>query len=338
MRWIDDISRGEWLRARLDESYETMHGVVPRGFPAYARIFHPASVRSLPDRAVPTWQEYERMPDAERAALAERYVDEPVSWDDAASAFGTSMHPLAQWQHLVRTPPDGDWRARLAPDGREFTCPNEGEMAPSLLARLAEHLCDHTATPDAGVAAVWEGFGGLLGFYGTTPSRAFLGWGADGTPLGGDAQAGEPGIDPHHEQLLARSFHDPFADGFRKPTWQPGILSQKISLGPKLELPGRAYVLFSAAPTAFADVRWVRDAPWRDLPGEQHGFPPAAQHPNILWPKDRSWVMVSEIDFDSTVVAGSAALVAAICRDPLIEAAAIPAGADLSWHADEINR
>src|SRR5690349_15781623 len=128
MEWIADPSPGGWLRERLDEGYATMHCVVPRGFPAYARVFHPAYVRSLPGRAVPTPQEYARMPDAESAALHGDYVDETATWAATAEAFGTQLHPLVQWQRLVRTPAGGDWRTRIAPDGREFTSPEEGSM------------------------------------------------------------------------------------------------------------------------------------------------------------------------------------------------------------------
>ncbi|MGF2949540.1 hypothetical protein [Microbacterium alcoholitolerans] len=308
MEWIADVSRGEWLRARLDGSFDTMHGVVPRGFAAYARVFHPASVRS-------------------------QYDDRPATWSDAASAFGTIMHPLAQWQSLVRTPHEEQWHTRNAPDGREFSAPMEGEIEPQMLAHIAAHLSAHTGTPDDGVAAVWSGYGGLLGFFGETPARTFI------TFQGDDGEPGvNPGADARHEQMLARSIHDPFNNVFRKPTWQPGILPDEVSKGPQLELPGREYVLFSAPPAAFADPNWVLDAPWRDGPGEAHGFPPSAQHPNIVWPADHAWTMVSEIDFDSTIVAGSADLVAAICADPRLEAEPIPADADLSWRADGINR
>lgn len=308
MEWIDDVSQGDWLRARLDESYDTMHGVVPRGFAAYARVFHPASVRSGTS------------------------AEQPTTWAEAAAAFGTVMHPLAQWQRLVRTPPEGDWHTRIAPDGREFSAPMEGEMDPALLARIAAHLSAHTTTPDAGIAAVWEGYGGLLGFYGSEPTRAFF---SSDDP---DAASAPDLQYVSHQEMLARSIHDPFNDAFRKPTWQPGILPDDVSKGPRLELPGREHVLFSAPPAAFADPGWVLDAPWRDRPGESHGFPPAAQHPNIVWPADHAWTLVSEIDFDSTIVAGSAELVAAICADPRLEAAPIPVDADLTWQADEVNR
>lgn len=300
MEWIADPSPGDWLRERLDDGYATMHAVVPRGFPAYARVFHPASVRSAPD-----------VPD-----------DEFVTWADAAAAFGTVLHPLAQWRNLVRTPDDGDWRTRNASDGREFTSPEEGSMPPELLASVSRHLVAHTKTPDAGFAALWGGVGGLLGFLGHSPSRSSLTFSDD----------------PAHEQMLQRSIHNPFENAFRKRTWQEGILSREISEGTRLQLPGRDHVLFSAPPRAFADPDWILDAPWRDTEAEQHGFAPSAQHPSLIWPDDHAWVLVSEIDYDSTIVAGSAELIDAICADPAIEALPLPENADLTWTADEVNR
>ena len=135
-----------------------------------------------------------------------------------------------------------------------------------------------------------------------------------------------------------RSVHDPFNNVFRKKTWQEGILSKEISEGPRFPTRDRAYVLFSAGVDEFADADWVLRAPWRDRPAEQHGFPPSAQSPSILWPEDRAWVLVSEIDFDSTVVAGSTELVAALCADPALEAFPISEGAELHWDGDEVNR
>lgn len=322
MEWVSDLSAGEWLRERLDEGYETMHGVVPRGYPAYARVFHPATVRSLPDRAVPTPDELVRMPATEQHALMEEFVDEPVTWAQTAAVFGTVLHPLAQWQRIVRTPADGDGRMLSTPDGREFVAPMEGELEPDLLTAIAAHLVDHTQTPDAGFAALWEGRGGLLGFFGITPSRAFITFSDD----------------PNHQAMLDRSARDPFNNVFRKPTWQEGILSSEISEGPRLQLPGRGHVLFSASPRTFTDSDWMLHVPWRDLPAEEHGLPPAAQSPSILWPEDRAWVMVSEVDFDSTIVAGSQELIEAICADERLEALPIPEGADLRWDADAVNR
>lgn len=320
MHWIADPSPGAWLRERLDDGYETMHGVVPRGYPAYARVFHPATVRSLPGRSVPTWDEYDRMPDGERESLIGQYIDEPATWADAAAAFGTELHPQAQWNRIVRTPPETGWSTRIAPDGREFQAPREGEMEPVLLAAVARHLVQHTTTPDTGFAAIWEGWGGLLGHMGLPGTPAIF------------------SDDPTHVEMLRRSIHDPFNNVFRKPTWQPGILSEETSKGPRLALPGREHVLFSAAPATFVDAAWIRDAPWRDTEAEMRGFPASAQHPSLIWPADRAWVLVSEIDFDSTVIAGPTELISAICADTSIEALPLLENARLTCDADEVNR
>lgn len=333
MEWIDDVTTGAWLRARLDDPWRgTMHDVVPRGFAAYARVLHPAAVRSLPDRPVPAAQEWERMPDAEQQTLAERFIDVPTTWAEAAAAFGTRMHPLAQWPRIVATPENESWHERLAPDGRVFDAPEEGAMPPALLARLTHHLAAHTTTPEAGVAALWEGWGGLVGFYGETSARSLFGWPDTAGAAPEDAAARA------HERMLERSIHDRFNNVFRTPIWQPGILSDDVSKGPRLTLPGRDYVLFFAAPSVFTDPTWILDAPWRDREAEEHGFDPSAQHPSILWPSDNAWVLVSEIDFDSTVIGGSAELIAALCADEAVEAHPIPSDANLSWDADEVNR
>ena len=299
-----------------------MHSVVPHGFPAYARVLHPAIVRSLPDRPVPDEDEWSRIPEQERQGLVDQFVDVPTTWADAAAAFGTTLHPTAQWQSLVRTPPGADWRTRIAPDGREFTAPIEGELSAVLFAAIASHLLPHTQTPDAGFAALWEGHGGLLGHLGHAPSRAFLTFSDE----------------PNHRAMLDRSVHDPFNNVFRKPTWQQGVLSREISEGPRLHLPGRDHVLFRGELRTFTSPEWILEVPWRDRHAEARGFPPAAQSPSILWPDDHAWVLVSEVDFDSTIVAGSAELVAALVADDRIEALAIGENAHLTWDADEVNR
>ena len=320
MEWIaDPMAAGGWLRERLVDDW-SMHHFAPRGFEAYARVFHPAEVRSLPDQPVPTMGEWMRMPEAEQQRLAESFVDEQTTWAAAADAFGTTMHPLAQWHRLLRNPRDGD--SRTAPDGREFTGPGQGRMPESLLARIASNLVQHTRTPDAGFVAVWEGWGGLVGGLSVGSSRAFL----------------EFSDEPVHERMLQQSIHDRFNNPFRRPTWRPGILSDEISKGARLSLPDRDHVLFSAAPSVFVDPDWILDAPWRDREGETHGFAPSAQHPSVVWPADQAWVMTSEIDDDSTIIAGSAALIQQICADATIEALPIPEGSSLHWDSDDINR
>ncbi|MGN8027746.1 hypothetical protein [Microbacterium sp. 22242] len=330
MRWQDDIEVGSWIRDRLDPGFATMHGVVPRGFEAYARIFHPASVRSVAGGGiVPTSDELRAMSEEDFDLTIAAFHDGGATWADTAAAFGTVMHPIAQWNRIVRTPEGEDWRHRRAPDGREFSAPIEGDLPPALLAHVAGHLVAHTATPDEGVAGVWAGWGGLLGGYGSSGSVILT---------------ATDGAESAHAAMLAESIHDPFNNPYQKAVWHDGILSREISEGARLELPMREHVLFAAPPRAFADPDWVAFAPWRDpstgsgTAAEGHGFPPITQHPSLIWPADRAWILVSEIDFDSTVVGGSAALVAALCADTRIEAVPIPEGADLQWDADVVNR
>ena len=92
---------------------------------------------------------------------------------------------------------------------------------------------------------------------------------------------------------------------FRKPTWQPGILSDEISRGARLSLPNRDHVLFRGGVSELADPAWVLGAPWRDTELEEQGFAPEAESPSLVWPDDRAWVLVTEVDYDSTIVGGT---------------------------------
>ena len=72
MEWTADVSVGDWLKDRIDDPWQfTMHDVVPRGFPAYARVFHPVS-RDRPVGAAWPREPYSahRVWDAFQAALA----------------------------------------------------------------------------------------------------------------------------------------------------------------------------------------------------------------------------------------------------------------------------
>jgi hypothetical protein len=332
MEWTADVAQGDWIRDRLDPELGTsMHCVVPRGFAAYARVFHPAS------RDRPVGMPWPPLPYGahrrEWDAFQESRPDidgETVTWREAAVGFGTVMHPLAQWNALV-----GRFREVEGEDGPRdaagwrYSAPPEGHPPAALVAALARILADHTSTPDDGFVALWEGWGGLLGFMGDGPSRVFF-------QFSDDPQE-QVDLD-RHNRMLGEAATDRFNNVFMKPTWQPGVLSDDVSRGPRLELPGRGHVLFRGGVVELSDPAWELDARWRDREVEEHGFPPAAQSPSIVWPVDRAWVVVSEVDFDSTIVAGSPELIAAIVADPSLEASAIPADADLTWDGDTVNR
>ncbi|GAA3919662.1 hypothetical protein [Microbacterium invictum] len=330
MEWTADVSAGDWLREQIDDPWRgTMHDVVPRGFAAYARIFHPGSVQELPGgERMPTFDEWQAMTWEQHEPLMGRITDRPVTWAETAAAFGTEFHATAQWGRLVRTPADAnDWQQVAAPDGRWFNAPAEGELGEELVGVVAEILAAHTSTPDDGCVALWEGDGALLGHMGDAPSRAFF-------------QMGDPADATlsHHNQMLGHSLKDPFNNPYRKATWQEGILSREISEGARLELPGRGHVLFRGGVRELAGPDWFLHVPWRDRIAEGHGFDPSAHSPSLLWPDDHAWVLVTEVDYDSTIVGGSGELIRALVADDRVEALPLREGADLSWDGDEVNR
>lgn len=333
MEWTTDVAAGDWIRARLDahDFGSTMHGVIPRGFPSYARIFHPASRDRPVGIAWPPLPYARHRREWDAFSRAAPQIDhQRVSWAQTAAAFGTMMHPGAQWARLVGLDPFASDREDGPRDaaGWRYSDPPRGDIPSDVVSAIARHLAVHTATPDDGYIAVWEGWGGLLGFLGELPSRMIL--------QIGDAVE-DPGLDRHNE-MLGQAVTDRFNNVFLKKTWQPGILSDDVSRGARLELPGRGHVLFRGGVAELAEPTWALDVPWRERDREAYGFDPIAQAPSLVWPDDHAWVVVTDVDHDSTIVGGSAALVAELCADAGLEAMPIAEGADLGWDADGVNR
>lgn len=64
---------------------------------------------------------------------------------------------------------------------------------------------------------------------------------------------------------------------------------------------------------------------------------PDGQSPNLFWPDDRAWCVASEIDFDSTLVAGSTALIEALLTAPGLEVWPVEGHDSLAFDADHVN-
>ena len=138
MRHTDDVGRGDWIGPRLGDQ-STILGVVPDGYDAYARIFHPIEVQWI------KWRD--RYPYSSS--------EETLTWAAAASRLGTTAHPLMQWGSLVRDRPP----LRLDEDGWQWTEPQVGGLPVEQLAAASALLIRHTSTPKRCVAALWDGFG-----------------------------------------------------------------------------------------------------------------------------------------------------------------------------------
>jgi len=307
--WEPNIERGEWLRPMEEEPFTSLLSTVPRGFEMYARIFHPIE-RDRP-RHTKTWLGVDEATfsdnteDANDADDADDLETEPASWTQAAASFGTTMHAEAQYARLVRSD-YGETHGVIAPDGWRYGDTREGSLDPATFAFASGVLARHTSTPGTGIAAVWEGWGL---FDVARASRYSV-----------DTETSRDGVLP---KLAGRV-----------PKKSVRSRSEDMETGPRFELlaeTGRSYVLFQAGAQDFADPSWPRHAPWVR---EDFWY----QSPNLLWPEDHAWVLASEIDFDSTLIAGTTALISELVRTPGLEVLPIRADADLTWDGDAINR
>jgi hypothetical protein len=80
-RLLEDVSAGAWFGRPL-QGWGVVGGVVPRGFPAVARVLHPI------DRSRLRGIEPDGLLDVEHA---------PVRWREVEEPFGRMAHPTMQW-------------------------------------------------------------------------------------------------------------------------------------------------------------------------------------------------------------------------------------------------
>jgi hypothetical protein len=96
---------------------------------------------------------------------------------------------------------------------------------------------------------------------------------------------------------------------------------------PDVEINDRTYLLFEAPLLAVPCLGFT--TPWNSwLP----------RSPNLLWPESRKWFVATEVDLDSTILAGGSSLITRILNDPAIEAYLVAPGDSLTYDSDVINR
>jgi hypothetical protein len=112
--------------------------------------------------------------------------------------------------------------------------------------------------------------------------------------------------------------------------WAGGS-GQRLVSAEQLQVPGRECVLATTSVDELSDPDWGY--------GMRLGWLPYSRHSSLqlLWPEDHAWVLASEIDWDSTIVAGSRSLVDGILGDGRFEAFEVGPDDDLSWDGDVVN-
>jgi hypothetical protein len=165
----------------------------------------------------------------------------------------------------------------------------------------------------------WHALVGSSATYGFTGSR----W------AGGEPSLGEMDLDELEALCEILTVHsanseDCFFGLCEIWSWVNELLPEGGRKQPRLELPlGRNHVVLRGPLSAVNQIGNPR---------------PVARHaPQLIWPADRTWLVVSEVDFDSTLVGGSSELIQAIVESPELEAWRVEPADSLAADADKVN-
>ena len=118
--------------------------------------------------------------------------------------------------------------------------------------------------------------------------------------------------------------------GARRPTVRgsiPAGLEEQQLAGPRIRHPGRDYLLFQGS------LDTIDQCGRHDT-----GIGVGLQSPNLFWPTDRAWFVATEVDLDSTIIAGSPRLISAILASPGLDAWPVQPNDSVAANADTINR
>lgn len=245
-----DVSPADWIEDALLPFRGSGEGalvgeVVPTGFEAYARVFHPAH---------------------------DATGTEQLRWAEVAAQRGRIVHPEMQFEHLVGT-------VNLQTSEWDPQAPMDGCLPMEECAALAEILAAFTRTPDACWFCVWDGYG----FYGGGVSYS---WSAG-------ERARVVRLRERAERKRARHAAEQLAR----------IPVVRIHPDPHGRGAFRSYFLFGGPIGAASQL-------------EFNGW---YQSPNLWWPRDRSWVVATEIDGYSTFVGGSRDCIDVVLSDARLE-------------------
>jgi hypothetical protein len=226
------------------------------------------------------------------------------AWATIASRTGRTMHPLVQSRRLTNNE-----RLMDFPDGWSLEQSREGWLDPILLAALTAHLS--TTSPDDIVIAIWNGWGLPQQIQAYTSVTS-----ASSDPDDTESERWQEEFETRQRETISA-----VSESFRR----------AVEGGPHFDYPGREFVLLQSSLRDLANPAW----------GMGRGIGWTTNHPEpapqLVWPQDRAWVVASEIDWDSTIVAGTREVIDAILSDPTFEAFEVHEDDDLTWDGDEIN-
>ena len=131
VEFSEDVSEARWVEERLS-AFGTLRSLLPEGFAAYARIFHPAYLK--------------------------RDEERPVRWSTVASWTGRTVHPLMQFERIAGLSEDPHDMYKDPPWG---SLPKDGSIPERECRTLVEVLRSFTSTPGNCFFCLWEGYGNI---------------------------------------------------------------------------------------------------------------------------------------------------------------------------------
>ncbi len=277
----------DWLLERLTDFAVNVASLVPSGFEAYARVFHPAEKVTC-------------TADADQSSTSEL-----LRWADVAELTGRTPHKLMQWASIQGPHPELYDYTALKAGNVYIRAPLGGSLPLELTQALWPLLGQHTGTPNECFFAVWEGFGGLPKFIHEAPAleipdRRFYLFSA---PLQTVEQSFYTGASPADVGGGFMVMLDEEEAG--------GVFQQEPE---PAQSSGVGVLIFTG--TEHPTPEEIREA-LRNLP--PFDFPPLEQSANLWWPQDRAWCVHTEIDLNTTYISGSQRLVDALLGSEKLE-------------------
>ena len=121
-----DATPGRWVEEALGSRFRHVEALVPKGYAAYARLFHPALTRE----------------------------GRHVRWSTVAEWSGKTYHSLMYFGGI--SVPKSGYGTADRPWAHD---PEEDRIEPEDIVALSGFLSNYTGTPDEYYFAVWDGYG-----------------------------------------------------------------------------------------------------------------------------------------------------------------------------------